>query len=398
MTTLMEQEFWPELLERLAEHSLSELASEYDVDASELDAALAATTGDRPVQQEAWWPEVVREHERGSLRQLARRFGTNPRRLRRGLARCAVRVGGSVIDDQGVADLEPFRERLGKEPDRTLATEAGVTVEAIKGERRRLGIDPYRMKPDVEEWGGRPPSKRDKPKQRRRWQDAPEPVIIRRTGQGKEPGSEPGEAPEPEVVARPAPPRAAPTGARLRGLTGLPAPAEEGAEDEPSASGERRRRRLVRPSAEQEEPGSPAAPGSLPRLPRLGAPSPVRVIPPPDAVPNTVQPELPQQPEEPPAERKRPVRRKAAPKPAPAPEPAPELPTPPTAEASEGKPSARGAFAWQVTVPGRADPLLVLADDHAAALDLARGHLGGGSVDGAKAVRLAEVLHEGEGE
>jgi len=153
MSALPEQEWWPEFIEKLKERELVELAVEYAVTPAELDEALAATTGGCSVQEEAWWPIVLRQHEQGSIRQLARRFGTNPRRLRRGLARCAVRIAGASVTDEGLPALQAFRERLGQEPDGVIASEAGVTVEAVKGERRRLGIEPYRMKPDAEEWG-----------------------------------------------------------------------------------------------------------------------------------------------------------------------------------------------------------------------------------------------------
>jgi hypothetical protein len=304
MSSPIEQEYWPALLEQLETRTVAELSEQYGATPAEIDAALAQTTGDRPVQQEAWWPEVLRNHEHGSLRQLARRFGTNPRRLRRGLARCAVRVGGTTIDDAGVAALEPFRDRLGKEPDRTLATESGVTLEAIKGERRRLGIEPYRMKPDVEEWGSKPPGKREKPRQRRRWQDAPEPVIIRRAGHGMDPQEEPAEedtavvrvverrspAPLPgppagEVADKPEEPAPKPR-PRASGMSSFGAHAALGLgsnhddTDDDDPSDKRRRRRIVRPTTPSE--GTSPIEG-LSRLPRLGSKPPVRIIQPEDA-------------------------------------------------------------------------------------------------------------------
>lgn len=459
MSSPVEQEYWPELLERLAECSVAALASEYSLEPAELDAALAATSGDRPVQQELWWPEVLREHEHGSLRQLARRFGTNPRRLRRGLARCAVRVGGATVTEAGVLNLEPFRERLGQEPDRTLAAEAGVTLEAIKGERRRLGIEPYRMKPDVEEWGGKPPTKRDKPRPRRRWQDAPEPVIIRRAGNGREASAEP----EQDLVAEPGPTverKARPLLSGFRGV-GLGGPghtdepsrstpeglrglshqrpagtAEPEVVDSPEVQREQRgRRRIVRPPTPEEERREAGESAEVfGRLPRLGVKAPVRMVDPDQFAAAEVEP--PAVGPKPKARRARPTAvskpepapsavaakpkaRKARPTAVSEPEPTPpaerspaprivqpapvtkqqsaQLEAPPTPpEAPEPPPTSEpGSFAWQVQVPGREDPMLVLADDLNAALSLASEHLGGADLTGAKAWRLGEVLREG---
>ena len=482
MSSPTEQEYWPELLERLTEEPVSTLAEHYGLEAADIDAALARTSGDRPVQQEAWWPEVLRGHEQGSLRQLARRFGTNPRRLRRGLARCAVRVGGETISEGGIADLAVFRDRLGQEPDRSLATEAGVTVEAIKGERRRLGIEPYRMKPDVEEWGSKPPSKREKPKPRRRWQDAPEPVIIRRAGHGRDGEPEIEDAPaSPEIVAAPVVERKARP--QLAGFRSVGLGAEPSAAVAPFETGSdpRKRRRLVRPVAsDEEEQSKPSGvPQGFGRLPRLGGPPPVRMIEPDQAAIEALDPTppplvrarkmarkpeetpraLPPVPEPTPTPRAKPAAKpkvkaavkpaaepkvkaavkpaaepkvkaavkpaaepkvkaavkpkaksaakpkvKAAVKPEPAEirpplplEPAPAVspqPAPPVAPPVDEPTSERGAFAWQVQLPGKTEPMLVLADDMQSALALASSHLGGEPLEGAKAWRLAEVLHE----
>ena len=445
MSSPTEQEYWPELLERLTEEPVSTLAEHYGLKAADIDVALAGTSGDRPVQQEAWWPEVLRGHELGSLRQLARRFGTNPRRLRRGLARCAVRVGGETLSEDGVADLAVFRERLGQEPDGSLATEAGVTVEAIKGERRRLGIEPYRMKPDVEEWGSKPPSKREKPKPRRRWQDAPEPVIIRRAGSGRDGEPEIGNAPAgPEVVVAPVVERK--DRPQLAGFRSVGLGAEQSAAVAPAetANDPRKRRRLVRPAASEEEQAKPSGvPTGFGRLPRLGGPPPVRMIEPDQAAIEALDPtppplvrvrktarkaeetppSLPAVPESPPEPK---ATAKPAPKAMPTPKPTPKpkakvvakppgkpepaeispslpleptpaaspQPAPPVASPVDDETSARGAFAWQVQLPGKTEPMLVLADDMDAALALASSHLGGEPLEGAKAWRLAEVLHE----
>jgi hypothetical protein len=404
MSSPAEQEFWPELLERLVEESVAALAEAYALEAAELDAALAATTGDRPVQQEAWWPEVLREHEQGSLRQLARRFGTNPRRLRRGLARAAVRVAGSVIKDEGVTLLETFRERLGQEPDRSLAAEAGVTVEAIKGERRRLGIAPYRMKPDAEEWGGKPQVKRDKPRQRRRWQDAPAPVIIRRAGSSAGPDEE---QVEPTVTRKPR----VPTSFRRVEL-GKPAEADAldvDVEEDGTARPSRhdpKRRRIVRPTAEEEAAAVGRVAG-FGGLPRLGAPvpasEPVTEKDPLRRARKTPAPTTPRPPSAPrppavepalPPRRSAPAEPALAPEPEPTPPPEPEPTPPPEPEPTPPPEPERGAFAWQVQLPGEPDPMLVLADDMQGALELAAAHKGLGRVEGARAWRLAEVLRD----
>lgn len=84
---------------------------------------------------EIWWPEFVKEYGTLSLRELARRFGTNPRRLRRAAQRAGLADEPSVLRDN--IDL------LGGAPDATLAETLGVTVELIKGARLRREIPPF---------------------------------------------------------------------------------------------------------------------------------------------------------------------------------------------------------------------------------------------------------------
>ena len=79
-----------------------------------------------------------------SLREISRLFGVNLRRLRRGLARSGLRVAGMDVSEDGHQPLAPFRARLGQEPDAVIAEAAGVGVEAVQGERRRLNIAPFR--------------------------------------------------------------------------------------------------------------------------------------------------------------------------------------------------------------------------------------------------------------
>ena len=76
-----------------------------------------------------------------SIRAIARLFHTEPRRIRRALARLGLRVGGrDVVEDAGVPQLAGLRDMLGREPDRVVARMAGVIPEAVQGERGRLRI------------------------------------------------------------------------------------------------------------------------------------------------------------------------------------------------------------------------------------------------------------------
>ena len=89
----------------------------------------------RSAEGEPWWPDFVRDYGEVPLRELARRYETNPRRLRRAAQRAGLTREPEAL--QGVLD------RLGKAPDAALAAEAGVTVEAIAGARRRRDIAGY---------------------------------------------------------------------------------------------------------------------------------------------------------------------------------------------------------------------------------------------------------------
>jgi hypothetical protein len=53
-----------------------------------------------------------------------------------------------------------------------------------------------------------------------------------------------------------------------------------------------------------------------------------------------------------------------------------------------------GAYAWQVAVPGRRQPLLVVADDIALALQIASDRLGAEAVAEARAWRLGPILRD----
>ena len=96
-------------------------------------------------ENEPWWSHLLTEYAAGAtLRALARQFGTSPRRIRRAMARTGVRVHGRQLSNRGVPELVTFLSRLGKEPDAAIARAAGVTPEAVAGERHRLGLAPFR--------------------------------------------------------------------------------------------------------------------------------------------------------------------------------------------------------------------------------------------------------------
>lgn len=89
-------------------------------------------------QDEPWWEEFTQAFGKESLRSLAKRFGTNPRRLRRAAQRC------------GLADEPPelleAAGRLGTCPDDSLAADIGVTPELVKGARVRRKIAAFNPK------------------------------------------------------------------------------------------------------------------------------------------------------------------------------------------------------------------------------------------------------------
>lgn len=89
-------------------------------------------------QDEPWWDEFTQAYGKQSLRSLAKRFGTNPRRLRRAAQRC------------GLADEPPelleAAGRLGTCPDDSLAADIGVTPELVKGARVRRKIAAFNPK------------------------------------------------------------------------------------------------------------------------------------------------------------------------------------------------------------------------------------------------------------
>lgn len=110
--------------------------------------ARKAASVKRAFNDDPSWPRALARLLAGeSIRSIAATLGTNPRRLRRAFARAGVRVAGANVDRAGVPALSSFRARLGHEPDGRIAKEAGVTPQAVQGERRRLGIAPFKPAP-----------------------------------------------------------------------------------------------------------------------------------------------------------------------------------------------------------------------------------------------------------
>ena len=132
MHYLRESVRFAEMVHRLGSEPASELAAELGLAITEIEDALAECDEGGAISETPGWLEIVRRIEGGmSLRDTARRFQTSPRRIRRGLARAAIRVGGESVGEDGVAALAAVVERLGQESDAVLARECGVTVEAV---------------------------------------------------------------------------------------------------------------------------------------------------------------------------------------------------------------------------------------------------------------------------
>ena len=136
------------LVAALEERSLTELAEDASVSVAELERLLVEGDLGGSALDAPWWSEAARRLRSGTpVRAVARCFRTNPRRLRRALARACIRTGGVWVPEEGLAALVTVRPRLGREPDGRVAKAAGVSVEAVQGERRRLGISPFRPEP-----------------------------------------------------------------------------------------------------------------------------------------------------------------------------------------------------------------------------------------------------------
>ncbi len=144
MTNVREAAWWNDCVAALRFDALCALALRYGVDEAVLALALAAESANQPAELSVWWPEAERMRATSSLRAIARLFHTEPRRIRRALARLNLRVGGrEVTEEGGVAQLSGLRDMLGREPDRVVARMGGVIPEAVQGERKRLAIPAY---------------------------------------------------------------------------------------------------------------------------------------------------------------------------------------------------------------------------------------------------------------
>jgi hypothetical protein len=220
MDDLREAPYWAELLSRLRDEPLDAIAAAYGLEPRALERALAGEPEAGAAERAPWWPEAARRVGGGRpVREVARRFGTNPRRLRRALARAGLRVGGQDVRTEGVPALAPLRDRLGRSPDATVAARAKVIIEAVAGERRRLGISAYNPRKAKKRGPPRlvrparpprPPPR--KPLRPRAWLDDAAPQVIRRPGAGPRlrepevslpPGADPPAAPRPSLGALP---------------------------------------------------------------------------------------------------------------------------------------------------------------------------------------------------
>ncbi len=145
--SLKDREWWPALLERLRFEPLPVLAREFGENIADLCEELATIGANGPAQHTPWWPEARRLRNTTPIREIARRFHTNPRRIRRAMARTSLRVGGRELGSRGLPELQPFREQLGRVPDWRIAKAAKVTTWAVQGERRRSNIPGFRPRP-----------------------------------------------------------------------------------------------------------------------------------------------------------------------------------------------------------------------------------------------------------
>lgn len=140
---------WTTLVRRLAREPLEGLAAELGFPLEAALARLVAEGNGGPAEAAPWWPEALRMLEHTSIRAVARRFSTEPRRIRRALARTGLRASGVDLHGEGHPQLVAFRAQLGHQPDRQVARAAGVSVEAVQGERARLGVEPFRQRKRV---------------------------------------------------------------------------------------------------------------------------------------------------------------------------------------------------------------------------------------------------------
>lgn len=261
--------WWGALCERLRREPLHEVCAALGVSVDEAERALAGRDQPECVTRAAWWPEVLRRLALGgSIRDTARRFGSSPRRLRRALARGGWRVRGRDLHGEGVPELVSLVDRIGKMPDIVIARLAGVGVEAVIGERRRLRRRPFRLRrqrtvarmraqrrkaaaPPPVRPRSRPAAVVEVPTVVRRPTRAPPPVVMGVRDADERIGGAMDRAPLRSPAAFPG--RALGAGPAL-----VPEPlpvAEPPARAATAAGGEAPRRRIVRPPA----PGEPGA-------------------------------------------------------------------------------------------------------------------------------------------
>lgn len=158
--SLQSAQWWQAFVDGLASRALSVWSTRLGVPEAELISALIEADPGGPAQGAPWWPEFLRQREHASLRALARRFGSEPRRLRRALARDGLRAGGQELQQGGHPALAAYVSRLGNEPDGSIARAARVSIESVQGERRLRKIAPYRttaarslrLTPDEDAW------------------------------------------------------------------------------------------------------------------------------------------------------------------------------------------------------------------------------------------------------
>ncbi len=145
MTTAMrEAKWWADCVQALRSDALQDVADRFKVDADALRGELAEEGAGLAAERTSWWPEAMRMRASQPLRAIARAFCTEPRRIRRALARLNLRVGGrDIADDAGAAQLSGLRDVLGREPDGVVAKMGKVIPEAVQGERKRLNIPAY---------------------------------------------------------------------------------------------------------------------------------------------------------------------------------------------------------------------------------------------------------------
>lgn len=206
---------------------------------------------------EPWWADFVVAYGEVSLWELARRFGTNPRRLRRAAQR-------SGLSDETEA-IRGALGRLGHEPDLALATSLGVSEDAISGARRRRAIAPFSSEPEpppapVAAAVPEPlqaPRTPPRPRRNRRF-DPPAAVVVVRKGSRAQLVDPHARAPLATVPKQVQAPQSLPPRER------------------PEVSSERTRRRIVKSDDRPEAP-EPEAPAPRPRR-GISAKPPVRIV------------------------------------------------------------------------------------------------------------------------